>query len=125
MIEDYYEVTLNLPKPPSLNAFYAGRHWTARTRAKESYFKSIKEELKEIPNFTTERFSLSVRYNCRFDVDNSIICIKFLADYLRNNDYVIDDTPKYFMKQSTSFDPSLEKNQFLATIKCHGFQRTE
>jgi len=78
-----------------------------------------------VPTFTAERFSLSVRYNCRFDVDNSIICIKFLADYLRNNDYVVDDTPKYFMKQSTAFDPSLEKNQFVATIKCHGFQRTE
>ena len=125
MFEDYYEVILNLPKPPSLNAFYAGRHWTARTRAKESYFKSIEEELKDVSKFTTERFSLSVRYNCRFDVDNSIICIKFLADYLRNNDYVIDDTPKYFMKQSTAFDPSLDKNQFVATIKCHGFQRTE
>ena len=125
MIEDYYEVILNLPKPPSLNAFYAGRHWTARTRAKESYFKSIEEELKDVSKFTTERFSLSVRYNCRFDVDNSIICIKFLADYLRNNDYVTDDTPKYFMKQSTAFDPSLDKNQFVATIKCHGVQRTE
>jgi hypothetical protein len=125
VIEDYYEIVLQLPKPPSLNAFYAGRHWTSRTRAKESYFKSIEEELKEVPVFTAERFSLSVRYNCRFDVDNSIICIKFLADYLRNNDYVVDDTPKYFMKQSTAFDPSLEKNQFVATIKCHGFQRTE
>ena len=96
VIEDYYEIVLQLPKPPSLNAFYAGRHWTSRTRAKESYFKSIEEELKEVPGFTAERFSLSVRYNCRFDVDNSIICIKFLADYLRNNDYVVDDTPKYF-----------------------------
>jgi len=69
-----------------------------------------------------ERFSISVRYNCRFDVDNAIVCSKFLADYLRNNGYVEDDTPSYFFSQKTEYDPELEKNTFIANIKCYGYK---
>ena len=48
-----------------------------------------------------------------------------MADYLRNHGYVIDDSPKYFSGQSTTYDDTLEKNQFVATIKGHGYKVVE
>ena len=98
---DYNEIQIKLPKPPSLNQFYAGRHWTVRSKFKESYWNEIKESLDSIDPFTMLRFSIYVRYNCNYDVDNAIICAKFLADYLRNNGYVKDDSPRYFFSQKT------------------------
>lgn len=69
-----------------------------------------------------DRFSVSVRYNCRYDVDNAIVCSKFLADYLRNNGYVDDDTPKYFFSQKTQYDETLGKDVFEVNIKCYGYK---
>jgi hypothetical protein len=96
---DYNEVTLTLPKPPSLNKWYSGKHWSIRKKQKESYSASIKDQLERIDKFTMDRFKVDVEYNCRYDVDNAITCVKFLADYLRGDGYVVDDTPKYFFSQ--------------------------
>jgi hypothetical protein len=120
---EYNEIELNLPKPPSLNQFYAGKHWTVRSKQKETYWKAIEKELDSIDRFHMERFSIYVRYNCRFDVDNAIVCSKFLADYLRNNGYVEDDTPSYFFAQKTEYAPELEKNTFIAKLKCYGYKK--
>ncbi len=72
-----------------------------------------------------DKFRIDVKYNCRYDVDNAICCCKFMADYLRNHGYVIDDSPKYFSGQSTTYDETLEKNQFVAIIKGHGYKVVE
>ena len=72
-----------------------------------------------------DRFAIDVQYNCRYDVDNAITCIKFLADYLRGDGYVIDDTPKYFFSQSTTFNKELNKDEFKATIRCYGYSPRE
>lgn len=122
---EYNEVTIFLPKPPSLNKWYSGKHWSIRTKQKESYSKSIGDELEKIDQFTMDRFALDVQYNCRYDVDNAITCIKFLADYLRGDGYVEDDTPKYFFSQSTTFNKELNKDEFKATIRCYGYQVRE
>lgn len=123
--DDYQEITLLLPKPPSLNQFYAGRHFAIRTKYKENYWAHIEDSLATFDKFTMERFSIHVRYNCRFDVDNAICCSKFLADYLRKHGYVVDDTPKFFEEQSTRYDQTVEKNKFLATIRGHGYRIVE
>jgi hypothetical protein len=111
-------IELKLPKPPTLNTFYAGRHFSVRTKHKKDYWKHIKDSIETYDRWQMESFSIDVIYNCRYDVDNAICCAKFLSDYLKENGYVPDDTPKYFTEQSTKFDPDLEKNQFLARIKC-------
>ena len=54
-----------------------------------------------------------------------LCCSKFLADYLRKYGYVKDDSPKYFISQSTSFNENLEKNTFSVKIKVYGFKTTE
>ena len=123
-VTDYNEIKIILPKPPSLNQFYAGKHWTVRSKKKEQYWKYIATELEQLDRFHMDRFSVSVRYNCRYDVDNAIVCSKFLADYLRNNGYVDDDTPKYFFSQKTQFDSDVEKNMFVVILKCYGYKTT-
>ena len=40
----------------------------------------------------------------------NICCCKFMADYLRNHGYVVDDSPKYFEGQSTRYDETLYTN---------------
>src|SRR6056300_960744 len=111
---EYNEVTLTLPKPPSLNKWYSGKHWAIRKKQKESYSGYIKAELDKIDKFTMDRFKIDVQYNCRYDVDNAITCIKFVADYLRGDGYVSDDTTKYFFSQSTTFNQELKKDEFKA-----------
>ena len=122
---EYNEVTLTLPKPPSLNKWYSGKHWAIRKKQKETYGEAIKYELQTIDAFTMDRFAIDVQYNCRYDVDNAITCVKFLADYLRGDGYVIDDNTKYFFSQSTTFNPELNKDEFRATIKCYGYSIRE
>jgi hypothetical protein len=119
------EIALSLPKPPSLNAFYSGRHWTIRKKHKEVYKESLVEAFGSYDDFTAEQYEINVEYNARYDVDNSIMCAKFVSDYLKDYGYVVDDTPKYFIKQSTKFNKSLKKNEFLCRIKLYGYQLRE
>ena len=121
----YNEVTLVLPKPPSLNKWYSGKHWSVRKKQKEIYTGYIQGQLEAIDAFSMDRFAIDVQYNCRYDVDNAITCVKFLADYLRGNGYVGDDTTKFFFSQSTKFNPELNKDEFRATIKCYGYSIRE
>jgi len=72
-----------------------------------------------------ESMSIHVFYNCRYDVDNAICCSKFLADYLRNNGYIDDDSPRFFTSQSTAFDAEVAKDTFVAKIKAYGFKIVE
>lgn len=122
---EYNEVTLSLPKPPSLNKWYSGKHWSIRKKQKESYSAAIQQQLERIDAFTMDRFAIDVQYNCRYDVDNAITCVKFLADYLRGDGYVTDDTTKFFFSQSTTFNKELNKDEFRATIKCYGYSIRE
>lgn len=97
--------------PPSLNQFYAGGHWTKRTKAKSEYFDLFDEHFKFV-DFKLKTLQIRVEKNNRFDVDNSIIAIKFLADYLKANGYIKDDTPAIFNKLSIKQNNELPKGTF-------------
>tara|TARA_R110001606_G_scaffold219342_2_gene367195 strand:+ start:3621 stop:3983 length:363 start_codon:yes stop_codon:yes gene_type:complete len=111
------EITLTLGKPPSLNKFYAGKHWTVRKRLADDYKRSVKDALDTFDPLTISRFELRVSYNSRFDCDNSILCCKFVADCLVEKGYVADDTPKYYSKLVILYDPDLPKDTYKAMIK--------
>ena len=68
-----------------------------------------------------DRFAIHLRYNSRYDLDNSVVAVKFLADYLRYNGYVHDDTPKYFVDLRITYDGDLKKDQYLAKIICYNY----
>jgi len=122
MTIDYNEIEIKLPPPPSLNKLYAGRHWSYRVKEKESYYRHIESSLSKYDKWSTERFAIYLSRNHRSDLDNSIVAVKFLADYLRYNGYVVDDTPRYFTELRIVDEKSIEKNTFVAKIICYGFK---
>ena len=85
-----------LGKVPSLNSFYAGSHWTKRKKAKDAALKEVKEQLgfNQGPAYNSFRVTANVRY--RYDLDNSIIAVKFTSDALKALGWIKDDSPKYF-----------------------------
>ena len=90
------EIEITLGKVPSLNSFYSGSHWTKRKRAKDAALQEIKEQLgfNTAPAYRSFSINAYVRY--RYDLDNSIIAIKFSSDALKTLGWIKDDSPKYF-----------------------------
>jgi len=90
------EVIVTLGKVPSLNSFYAGSHWTKRKKAKDATFKEIEQQLGYNKGSAYNSFRVTANVRYRYDLDNSIIAIKFTSDALKTLGWVIDDSPKYF-----------------------------
>jgi len=90
------EVIVTLGKVPSLNSFYAGSHWTKRKKAKDATFKEIEQQLGYNKGSAYNSFRVTANVRYRYDLDNSIIAVKFTSDALKTLGWVIDDSPKYF-----------------------------
>ena len=104
------EIVLTLGKVPSLNSFYAGSHWTKRKKAKDAALKEVKEQLgfNKGPAYNSFRVTANVRY--RYDLDNSIIAVKFTSDALKALGWIKDDSPKYFRRLLLVWKESLPAN---------------
>jgi hypothetical protein len=122
---DYTEVELVLPKPPSLNKIYAGKHWAVRKKYKDDYKKECKKELAKLDSFRCDSFRLLITYNSRMDIDNGILVSKFLADTLVSEGIVADDSPKYYDKVTIIYDSTVPKNTYIVKIKCYGYSIVE
>lgn len=103
-------LSLTLPKTVSLNALYAGKHWTFRKKTKDEYKKIVEAELARYDHHFAESMSIHIRYNTRADVDNLVLVSKFTADTLVANGWIADDSPKYYHRLTITFDKSVEKN---------------
>ena len=103
-------LSLTLPKTISLNALYAGKHWTFRKKKKDEYKKIIEKELARYDHHIAKGMSIFIRYNARTDVDNNVLVSKFVADTLVANEWIADDSPKYYNKLTIVFDSTVEKN---------------
>jgi len=114
------ELDLNLPKPPSLNQYYAGKHWAIRKKQKDEYSKYCLEELNKFDAFTMESYEIHIRYHSRHDVDNIILVSKFLSDTLVAKGMVKDDGNKYYKRLNIRIDKSLPKDTFKVKVKCYG-----
>ena len=104
------EIVLTLGKVPSLNSFYAGSHWTKRKKAKDAALKEVKEQLgfNQGPPYNSFRVTANVRY--RYDLDNSIIAVKFTSDALKALGWIKDDSTKYFRHLLLVWKESLPTN---------------
>jgi hypothetical protein len=122
---DYTEVELVLPKPPSLNKIYAGKHWAVRKKYKDDYKKECQKELAKLDSFRCDSFRLLITYNSRMDIDNGILVSKFLADTLVSEGIVADDSPKYYDKVTIIYDSTVPKNTYIVKIKCYGYSIVE
>lgn len=112
------EIVLTLGKVPSLNSFYAGSHWTKRKKAKDAALKEVKEQLgfNQDAAYNSFRVTANVRY--RYDLDNSIIAVKFTSDALKTLGWIKDDSPKYFRHLLLVWKESLPANtaQIIITL---------
>jgi hypothetical protein len=110
-------ITLTLPKPPSLNMIYAGKHWTYRKKKKDEYKQICLEALDNYDKITCKAFRLDIRYNARFDIDNGILVSKFLADTLVDWGMVKDDSPEFYDQVKITFDPKVKRDTYKVKIK--------
>lgn len=122
---DYTTIQLVLPKPPSLNKIYAGKHWAVRKKYKDDYKKECQKELAKVDTFVADRIHFSITYNSRLDIDNGILVSKFLADALVEDGYIKDDSPKYYDKVVIRYDKEVPKNTYIVDIKCFGYKIVE
>lgn len=114
------EIELTLPKPPSLNQYYSGRHWAIRKKQKDEYSKYCKEELEKYDAFCADTYEISIEYNSRHDVDNVILVSKFLSDTLVAMGFVKDDGNKYYKKLCIKINKELPKDTFYVRAKFDG-----
>lgn len=110
------EVTVTLGKVPSLNSFYAGSHWTKRKKAKDAALQTIKEQLgaNQGAPYNSFRIVANVRY--RYDLDNSIIAVKFTSDALKTLGWIKDDSPKYFRHLLLVWSDEVPKDEALIQV---------
>ena len=123
--QEYKEIDFTLPKAPSLNQFYAGRHYSVRQKYKKEYNAEIKNVFDQFDKFFADTYKIDLVHNTRYDCDNVIITIKFISDYLKDNGYVTDDSKKYFKSLSIRVAKDgevIEKNSISVKIKLYGYQ---
>jgi hypothetical protein len=123
--QEYKEIDFTLPKAPSLNQFYAGRHYSVRQKYKKEYNAEIKNVFDQFDKFFADTYKIDLVHNTRYDCDNVIITIKFISDYLKDNGYVTDDSKKYFKSLSIRVAEDgevIEKNSISVKIKLYGYQ---
>ena len=110
-------------KVPSLNAFYASKHWTVRAKAKEKHCGEVLQQLQQLDKYELAHVEIKCRVHYRYDLDNSVMAIKFALDAFKQWGGVKDDSPKYVDRIKMTYDPSLPKDT--AEITFTGWVVTE
>jgi len=103
-------ISVEVGKVPSLNSFYASKHWIVRKKAKDKFKAEILEQLDQYDRVTFKRISVKALVNYRYDLDNSIMCIKFALDAFKDWGGIPDDTKAYVCKVSIQYDDTLPKD---------------
>lgn len=94
-------------KVPSLNAFYASKHWTVRAKAKDKHCGEVLEQLQEYDCVPIQHVYITCKVNYRYDIDNSIMAVKFALDAFRKWGGVKDDSRAYVRKLKMEHDPDI------------------
>ena len=86
--------------PPSLNAWYAGTHWSKRMKTKEEWgwkFLAAAKESK-LPDKLGVINTLEVTQFCKGvvrDADNAVVAAKLFGDFLKAQGIIKDDGPEF------------------------------
>jgi len=126
MQKDTVEIEFFLPKPPSLNQYFNSKHWAIKAKHKNEYNNHIKERMDQYDKFFAGTYRIDIVHNTRLDCDNTIIAVKFISDYLKDNGYVQDDTRKYFKGLSIRVaddGENIEKNTIFVKIKLYNYEQ--
>ena len=97
-------------KVPSLNAFYASRHWTVRKKAKDLHCDEVLAQLYAMDCVQITDVHITCLVNYRYDVDNSIMAVKFALDAFKTWGGVKDDSRTYVQSLKMVHDKSIPKD---------------
>jgi hypothetical protein len=111
------EILLRLNKIPSLNMFYAGKHWTHRKRYKDTIVEDITNQLEQYDKVTFKTMEVIFICNYRMDLDNCIMGVKFALDAFRRWGGIQDDSPKYVKRIKMQVDKELQANEGIIYFK--------
>jgi len=114
-----HTLTISLPKPISLNEYYSGKHWSARSKSTKDARRKVKYLLLEQgkPLFDIDHYTIELRSNARTDIDNRIMAIKWLNDCLEKDlNWISSDSPKIFKSFSITQHDEMKLNHFVAKI---------
>ena len=97
-------------KVPSLNAFYASKHWTARVKAKELASKEVMLQLAKYDLQEIKDVHILCLVNYRYDIDNAIMAVKFALDAFKTWGGVKDDSRTYVHSLKLVHDTTIPKD---------------
>ena len=97
-------------KVPSLNAFYASKHWTARVKAKELASKEVMLQLAKYDLQEIKDVHILCLVNYRYDIDNAIMAVKFALDAFKTWGGVKDDSRTYVKSLKMVHDQTIPKD---------------
>ena len=103
-------ISVEVGKVPSLNSFYASKHWIVRKKAKDKFKAEILEQLDKYDKIKFKSVTVRLETNLGYDIDNCIMAVKFGMDALKDWGGIEDDTKKYFPKLTIIHNSKLEKN---------------
>jgi len=104
------EIKVVLSKVPSLNQFYASKHWIVRKKAKDKFTEEVLAQLATYDKTRFHSITATLRHNYGYDNDNCIMAIKFALDALRKWGGIQDDNTNFVTKVTISRDYEIEKN---------------
>lgn len=106
-------IQIVLTDVPSLNKFYASKHWSIRKKYKDTFGLLILEQLVRYEKPAWSQIDVISRSNLRLDLDNQIMAIKFSLDSFKTWGGIPDDSPKYVKSIQMLHDPEIEKGKII------------
>ena len=97
-------------KVPSLNAFYASKHWTVRKNAKDKHCQEVMLQLAAYDLQQITDVQILCKVNYRYDIDNAIMAVKFALDAFKTWGGVKDDSRTYVQSLKMVHDKSIPKD---------------
>jgi len=116
------DISVEVGKVPSLNSFYASKHWIVRKKAKDKFKGEILDQLKGFDPVRFEKVIIRAEVNYRYDIDNCIMAVKFAMDAFKDWGGIPDDTKAYVCKVTIEDDSTLPKDTskvfFIPRLEC-------
>ena len=97
-------------KVPSLNAFYASKHWTVRAKGKTKHCDEVMLQLLQYDLEQITDVQILCKVNYRYDIDNAIMAVKFALDAFKTWGGVKDDSRKYVHSLKLVHDTTIPKD---------------
>jgi len=110
-------IQIALTDVPSLNKFYASKHWSIRKKYKDHFSMAILAQLSYYPKTQWDQIEVISRANVRLDLDNQIMATKFGLDTFKAWGGIPNDTTKHVKRIEMLPDETLPKGIILLEFR--------